>query len=126
MKKENFNKIKIEFISGKDFDNDNVGDYLVEDNELIIGVKKYKEKKWRYITLIHELIEALLVTDRGILIDSIGEYDEKFIEDKRKGQQGEQKDCPYHKEHMFATKIEKLLAKELNVDYEKYNEYHEC
>jgi len=71
-----------------------------------------------FLVLIHELVEWYLTQKRGIKIKDIDRFDMKF---KGEGEPGDDKDSPYRKEHRFATRIEKILAKELGVNWDKYD-----
>lgn len=72
---------------------------------------------YEFLIAMHELIEWYLTEKRGISEKSITAFDKKF-----KGvEPGKDKKAPYHKEHMFAEKIERMLAKELKVNWEKYD-----
>ena len=69
-----------------------------------------------FIVAVHELIEMWLTKKRGIQEPDITKFDiESGLDDP-----GESKDAPYHKEHMFAVEVEKILCKELGISYEDY------
>jgi hypothetical protein len=36
---------------------------------------------------------------------------------------GDSSEAPYHKEHVFATKIERMIADELGVDWDVYEKH---
>ena len=81
---------------------------------------------WRYEALVavDELVEYFLCKDRGIKIKDIDKFDIKTvfeIDPKNQNDPGRSKHAPYHKEHMFATRIEKLLCKEFGIDWENYD-----
>lgn len=102
-----------------------VGDYLINgEGDLVIRISDLKNWKMEALITIHEIIEILLVKDRKIKIKDIDNFDIKFEKNKKKGdysEPGNNKRAPYYKEHQFSTKIEKMLAKELNVDWREYN-----
>jgi hypothetical protein len=72
---------------------------------------------------MHELVEAHLTEARGIRERVILKFDMNKLEqagDKYQYDPGRDPKAPYHKEHMFAEKIEKMLAKEFGVDWKEY------
>ena len=77
------------------------------------------QKNWRYeaLLLIHELTEMFLCMDRGMSFKAIDRFDMTF---KATGEPGDDPKAPYHREHRFATRIERLLARELRVNWAKY------
>ncbi len=106
---------------------DTCGDYKkIRDcsyNNILITVSELPD--WRMEALIgaHELIEYLLVKHRNISLKKIDEFDIAFEKVREKGntdEPGNDRHAPYHKEHLFATKIEHLLARELGVQWSKY------
>jgi hypothetical protein len=59
-----------------------------------------------------------LCLERGIGEDMVDKFDMAF---KGEGEPGDDPECPYFKEHRFATIIEQLMAHELGVDWQSYN-----
>ena len=82
-------------------------------------IRVSKMKDWRYNVLVafHELIEMTLCKYRHVSEKKVTDFDIKFEGDDP----GRDKNAPYHNEHMFAEKLEKQLAKELGVDWDKYD-----
>ena len=92
---------------------------------LSLTAKVSEMKNWRYEALvgIHELVEGLLCFSRDIKEEDVTAFDETFEANRVAGDErepGDQPEAPYHKEHTFATKIEKMLAEELGVDWAAY------
>ena len=119
--------IIIGFINKQEQESDNAGDYYIENNTLHIRIlknttripstKRYKRNRlYEFVILIHEVIEALLCIARNIPIAKIDQFDSDY---QGNGEPGDHKDAPYRKEHKFATKVEKMMAKELGI---KWNE----
>lgn len=83
-------------------------------------------KNWRYNILvgIHELIETMLCRHRGISETEVTnfdlEYEARRLPEDTTSEPGNSELAPYHKEHLYATKIEFLLAQELGVSWEDY------
>lgn len=73
-----------------------------------------------FLTAIHELIEWYLTERRGINEEDITKFD---IEHPELEEPGDDPRAPYHKEHMFASSIEKLLCKELGISDDQYTDF---
>ncbi len=117
-------KISIKTIPHKRQRYETSGDYwITKRGDMEIRVSEMKDWKEEALIAIHEIIELLLVKERGINIQEIEAFDiafEKRRKEADRGEPGDHKDAPYRKEHKFATKIERLLARELGVDWEDY------
>jgi hypothetical protein len=73
---------------------------------------------------MHEVIEAQLVIHAGVSPDAVDKFDMAYEAKRKRGDDGEPGDdprAPYHQEHVFAEKIERLLATELGVDWSAYD-----
>jgi hypothetical protein len=103
-----------------------VGDYWERKGKLTIALSR--EIGWKYQALVatHELVEYFLVKDRAIPIKKIDEFDKEFYRNNKKGEAGNSKNAPYFKEHKFSTVVEKMLAKELEVNWREYSKYVEA
>ena len=103
------------------------GDWRVGGTAAIpsIAVKVSKMGDWRYELLVglHETIEAALCHQRGIDEAAVTRFDEAFEKTRAPGntdEPGDDSAAPYHREHVFATKVERLMAEELGVDWTVY------
>lgn len=118
--------IEIKTIPDKDQRYDTVGDYWEKDGKDEIRVSEMGNRQYEFFVAIHEMIEQFLCENKGITDEDITKFDTEY-ESKRKvgdaSEPGESIYAPYHKEHMFATKIERLLAEECKIDWDKYNHY---
>lgn len=80
---------------------------------------------YEFLVAIHELVELHLCKKRGISVEAIDKFDIAF-EASRKPESfdepGDDLSAPYHKEHVFATWIERLVAQEMGVNWDTYNE----
>lgn len=106
-----------------------VGDWLFADDGsvLTIYVSGMGDTKAEFLVAIHEAIEAMLCRERGISEERVTDFDRTY-ELRRahgaiayQGEPGDHPCAPYRKEHFTATTIERLLAAELNVDWENYD-----
>ena len=98
-----------------------VGDYWEKKGKTTMVISKMK---WEYqaLVMIHELAEYFLCKKRGITMKSIDNFDRRFYELGGRGEAGNAYTAPYKKEHKFASKVERMLAKELGVDFKKYED----
>lgn len=76
--------------------------------------------KGSMLIAVHELVEALLCQDRGITTEMVDEFDLKF-DATADWEPGDDPMCPCHKEHCYATGVERTLASELNVQWLPYD-----
>ncbi len=101
-----------------------VGDYYVDEKgEEDIVVSDMGDWRFEILTALHEIVESTLCQERGISIESIDAFDIAYEEKRLPGdvsEPGDDPSAPYYKEHQFANKMERMLADELGVDWEKY------
>lgn len=100
-----------------------VGNYWESPTAVEIRVSLTSDWRYEALVTVHELIEKILTTHRNISDDRITEFDlwfEKYREPDNHSEPGDHVAAPYRKEHFFATSIERLLAAELGVDWDKY------
>ncbi len=106
---------------------DTPGDWVPGKPARIVSSKMEKED-YEFLILLHELIEYHLCKKKGITDEAVVEFDKKFEEDRKEGKHsameepGNSPQAPYRDEHVFATKLERLMAKKLSVDWERYSE----
>ena len=101
-----------------------VGDYQDAHGTTLITVSEMSDARYEQLVAVHELIEQLLVTHRGIELSAIDHFDQEFEKARQIGddrEPGDQPEAPYHREHVFATNVERLLAAELGVDWDTYD-----
>ena len=116
--------IRLYTIPHKRQEYDTVGNWKVQGATLKeIIVSEMFNDDYHMLVAIHELIEAHLCVKRGIRQAVVDAFDMDYEMKRKKGdvsEPGDSKDAPYYKEHRFATKIERLLAKEFGVDWDAY------
>ncbi len=107
---------------------DTVGDYWdEEDHETQFRISQMQNDDHEFLVAVHELIEYYLVKKRGIKIEDIDAFDIKFEKERAEGMHGPDDepgfapDAPYLREHTFATKFERMVADELGVNWEEYD-----
>ncbi|MEI6580799.1 MAG: hypothetical protein WCO07_01360 [bacterium] len=113
--------IQFKIIPAKEQRYDTCGDYFPTKEGYQFRVSKWNSD-YEFLVLMHELTEWYLTQKRGIPEKSISKFDIWFNEQGLEGEPGDHKDAPYKKEHHFAEKIEKMLAKELGINWKKYEE----
>lgn len=83
---------------------------------------------YEFLVAMHELVEWYLSEKRGVKEEDIKAFDEMFEEERQNGlhasdeEPGFDERAPYLREHTFATKIEKMVAEELGVDWRAYGD----
>ena len=90
------------------------------DGTLQMRISELPEPRYSALVMMHELTEALLCRDRGITAEEVDAWDMgpgKDLDDP-----GEDPRAPYHKEHDAATVIERVLAHEMGVNWNAYND----
>ena len=106
-----------------------VGDYFV-DSDGVQQVRVSSMGDWRYefLVTIHELVELAYCRHSGISEQEITRFDLEYEKARPEGDVSEPGDsplAPYHKQHKFATFIERAMAFVLDVDWVKYSQYVE-
>lgn len=100
-----------------------IGDYWELNNVTQFRVSKMSDWRYEALVLTHELIEYIIIKHQGISIQEIDDWDIAFEKVREKGntdEPGDDKRAPYYKAHTFATKIERMLAVILKVNWKQY------
>lgn len=118
-------KIEIKTIPDTEQRYDTVGDYQTKaDGSQTITVSDMADSRYEFLIALHELIESYLCKERDITDAMIDAFDMEYERTREPGnvddEPGDDSTAPYHQEHLFATKMEKLMAQELGVDWEEY------
>lgn len=101
-----------------------VGDYQKINHEWVFTISCLSKRRYEWLVLVHEIIECYLCALAGIPESFITDFDLKYEKTREFGDHTEPGDCPtapYFKQHQIATKIEKILAKLLFVNWSKYS-----
>jgi hypothetical protein len=119
-------KIIIETIPVSEMRYPSAGDYWWDENgTLQIKVAETGNEDFNKLIAQHELWEAWLCRHRGIKESDITDFDVQFEQKRNLGNKDEPGDsslAPYKKEHCSATGVERMLAADLDVDWEKYED----
>lgn len=102
------------------------GDWQLGDGTIHVTVSALGQEDYEFLVGLHEMIEAYLCQKRGISEQLVTAFDNLFEAERAAGKHGPEDEpgdsrrAPYGKEHRFATRIERLVASELGVDWSKY------
>lgn len=102
------------------------GDYSDDRFGTNIRVSIMKNEDYEFLVALHELVEQYLCRKRGVSEKKITAFDVMFEKEREAGkwtdeEPGDDPRAPYRKEHFFATNIERQMAHELGIDWEKYD-----
>lgn len=113
-----------------------VGDYYrvrgsddgVEDID-VIAVSELSDRREMLLIAIHELIEMALCQTAGVTNEEIDKFDmsrnisgEPGNHDYT-GEPGDDPNAPYYRQHQIATGVERLLAAEMHVNWNTYEQH---
>lgn len=110
-------EIHLRTVNHRDHRYNTVGDYYFDANIMVVNVSKIGNRDYEFLVAIHEIIECYLADSRGIKEQDITSFDLQHTGD---GEAGDEKDCPYRREHFFSETVERLLANELGVNWNDY------
>ena len=121
-------KIIIETIPHGDQRYSSVGDWFYEPGEgeeEVLHFKVSELSDWRREALIavHELVEVLLCRHDGVSQEEVDQFDKKYEADRQPdddSEPGDSPNAPYVKQHCLATAVERMLAAELEVSWQDY------
>jgi hypothetical protein len=101
------------------------GDWQFEANgDLTIRVSKLSDWRREALIAVHELVEVLLCKNDGVTEQAVDEFDMEYEKNRAAddidSEPGMDPKAPYHRQHRRADVIERSLAIDLGVDWEKY------
>jgi hypothetical protein len=117
--------IHIEAIPHRKHRYDTVGDWFFKKKHLVIRVSRMKNLDYIFLVALHEMVEAWLCFRRGISEKDVTRFDKAFEKKRPNGnfnEPGDDPKAPYRNEHRFATRVERMMAKELGVDWDEYDQ----
>lgn len=106
-----------------------LGDYYFKKGVRYFRITKTKNDLYDDIIFLHEFVEEITTRAKGIKEKEIMKHDLWFEGEVKKGnfpddaEPGEHKNAPYRRQHLFAEKIERMVIKELNIDWKEYSDY---
>ena len=100
------------------------GDWQLNDSsDWLITISDLGDWKMNLLVAIHEIVEQALCLERGIEEQAVTAFDLQYEDSRRPGDESEPGDdtrAPYHREHLFATSIERQISSELGVNWDQY------
>lgn len=95
-----------------------VGDWQYDvQNNLEIHVSDTHDVNLNFLIGLHELIEAHLCKQSYITQEEVDAWDKAHDGDI---EPGAIRNCPYYRQHLLATVVERMIAGELDVDWDEY------
>jgi hypothetical protein len=118
-------RVTIEVIPNEKQRYPTVGDWQWDGDHLTISVSEMDNWRYEMLVAFHELAECLICKHRGVDQAVVDAFDIKY-EDSRPAddvsEPGDDPTAPYYREHQFATCVERLLSRELDVSWKQYDE----
>jgi hypothetical protein len=101
------------------------GDWqFLPNGDLLITISEMGDWKKEFLVAFHELAEVMLCKDRGIQQELVDRFDMEYEKNRsdwdQSSEPGDAAGSPYHREHFFATTVERLMCAELGVDWGEY------
>jgi hypothetical protein len=94
------------------------GDYWrVSPTVWVLHVSRMSDWRFEALVLIHEIVEMVLTTQYNIKWKDIDRFD---MDNPQLDDPGDSKKAPYHWEHKWATRVERLCAWLLDVKWSEY------
>lgn len=109
-------EIRVKFIPHYEQRYPTVGDYWEDGGALEVRISQMADWRYGMLVLIHELIEYTAVKAAGIPLRLIDEFDIQFERERDRGlhgqfeEPGNDRGAPYHKQHVWATRVEHVCA----------------
>lgn len=102
------------------------GDWTIRGNVITINVSELCDWRKEALIALHELVEALACKDKEITQKEVDLFDMTYESQRDPSdltsEPGNDPAAPYHKQHKFAEIIERLMAGELGVDWNAYEQ----
>lgn len=111
---------------------DTSGDYFKRGPQWFFRISRMKDKRYCWLVLCHEFIEWCLCQLHSIKQKDIDRFDLAY-EARRNHKRtpcgckyredpGDDIHAPYYQEHRVATQCEQIIAKALDVEWDKYEQ----
>lgn len=115
-------KIVIESIPHAQHRYPTIGDYWRDpDGTLQIRVSEMADLRSMVAIALHEFVEVHLCEDRGIAEADIMAFDIAALLGPYANDPGHSPEAPYHHEHVFAEIVERQMALELGLNWQKHD-----
>ena len=124
--------IEIKTIKQSEHRYETLGDYWHDaDGKIHIRCTALKSEDSEFLVILHELVEMYITKRKGIDEPKIMAFDIEFEKERAEGkwdenaEPGDDPRAPYKTEHCLAEIIERLVARELGVDWKQHCEYQQ-
>ena len=117
--------IQVQIIKHEDQRYPTVGDWVFGEDtpakmhNLLVSVSQTGNQDYNDLVAVHEIIEAILCRANGVSDENVTNWDRDHMDHP---DPGSIPGCPYYREHLVAEVIEKIVASELQVDWQEYEE----
>lgn len=101
---------------------DGVDWYWDAAGDLQVRVAPMSDWRCEVLLGIHEMVEAILCQHNGVSQADVDRFDQEY--DKTHSTDcnaGDDPKAPYVREHCFATAVERMMAAEMDVNWESYD-----
>jgi hypothetical protein len=88
----------------------------------VIKVSKMSNVYYEFLVSLHEFVEMKLCEFAGVTEQQVDKFDESWKEHDNIEEPGNDPNAPYNCQHRIADVIERLVAIELGVDWNAYEE----
>ena len=96
--------------------------YDADADELTIFVNKMADWRSEAAVAFHEAMEFLMCLDKDIDQTDIDFFDKGFYKEHNEGQAGDDKNSPYHLQHIAATFVEQEVCSQLGLPWKQHEE----
>jgi hypothetical protein len=118
-------RITIETIPHENQRYPTAGDWLwPNEHNLLIRVSEMGDWRKEAAVAVHELVEAILCKADGVAEDAVDAFDRAYEADRTSlddSEPGDDPTAPYHRQHCFATAVERMLIAALGVPWSEYD-----
>jgi hypothetical protein len=100
------------------------GDWTYDKEGLKVSVSDCSDPRVDACIAVHEIVEALICKFKGVTQQMVDRFDMEYEEERKmgrvNGEPGDDRDAPYYSAHQVATAVERLLAREIYLNWEEY------
>lgn len=91
-----------------------------EQISIEIRVSETRNTAINSLLILHELTEALLCYDASVTTKEVDNFDMNWKPHDDITEPGEDERAPYHKQHMTAELVERVVAAHMEIDWHEY------
>jgi hypothetical protein len=121
-------RVVIDFVPHTEQRYGSIGDWQIDsEGNWNIKVSRIQESglnafEYQLLVAVHELVEMIDCTHRGITPEAVDAFDMSFRGEDIFAEPGDDESAPYYASHQFACGIERLLAARLGVNWKAYSQ----